>query len=51
VLNVGSFSAQTFLNGKHEIVLKSRLFVLDFGRVFFHEYGHILIIFENLISF
>jgi len=26
-----------FLNGKHEIVLKSRLFVLDFSTVVFFE--------------
>jgi len=29
--------ARRFLNGKHEIVLKSRLFVLDFSMVFFLE--------------
>jgi len=37
VLKVKTFPAQTFLNGKNEIVLKSRLFVLDFITVFFPE--------------
>jgi len=35
VLNVRTFSTQTFLNGKHEIVLKLWLFVLDFSTVDF----------------
>jgi len=37
VLNVKTFSARTFSNGKHEVVLKSRLFGLDLSTVFFPE--------------
>jgi len=32
-----TYSARTFLNGKHEIVLKPWLFVLDLSTVFFPE--------------